>query len=74
MGIISLAEFGSELLSDGVSSSSVLGRLWYPVKMHVGCFIFGGGGGMESRPVDGGVCKKVLLLPQNGVILVRPIV
>ena len=30
---------------------------------------------MESRPVDGGgVCKKVLLLPQNGVILVRPIV
>ena len=42
--------------------------------MHVGCFIFGGGG-VESRPVDGGwgVCKKVLLLPQNGVILVRPI-
>ena len=40
--------------------------------MHVGCFIFGGGG-VESRPVDGGwgVCKKVLLLPQNGVILVR---
>ena len=30
--------------------------------------------GVESRPVDGGVCKKVLLLPQNGVILVRPIV
>ena len=31
---------------------------------------------MESRPVDvgGRVCKKVLLLPQNGVILVRPIV
>ena len=32
---------------------------------------------MESRPVDGGggVCKKVLLsVPQNGVILVRPIV
>ena len=33
---------------------------------------------MESRPVDGdgegGVCKKVLLLPQNGVILVRPII
>ena len=31
---------------------------------------------MESRPVDGGgggVCKKVLLLPQSGVILVRPI-
>ena len=30
---------------------------------------------MESRPVDGGgggVCKKVLLLQQNGVILVRP--
>ena len=27
---------------------------------------------MESRPVDGGggVCKKVLLWPQNGVILV----
>ena len=44
--------------------------------MHVGCFIFGGGGGVESRPVDGagGVCKKVPLLPQNGVILVRPIV
>ena len=34
---------------------------------------------MESRPVDGDggggeVCKKVLLLPQNGVILVRPII
>ena len=31
---------------------------------------------MESRPVDGdgGVCKKVLLLPQSGVILVRPII
>ena len=77
-GIISLAEFGSELLSESVSSSSV-DRLWYPVKMHVGCFIFGGGGGGgESRPVDGdgGVCKKVkvLLLPQNGVILVRPII
>ena len=31
---------------------------------------------MESRPVDGDggeVCKKVLLLPQNGVSLVRPI-
>ena len=43
--------------------------------MHVGCFIFGGGGGVESRPVDGGggVCKKVLLC-QNGVILVRPII
>ena len=51
-GIISLAEFGSELLSESVSSSSV-DRLWYPVKMHVGCFIFGGGGGVESRPVDG---------------------
>ena len=23
--------------------------------MHVGCFIFGGGGGVESRPVDEGV-------------------
>ena len=41
--------------------------------MHVGCFIFGVGGWVESRPVDaGGVCKKVILLPQNGVILVRP--
>ena len=54
MGVISRAEFGSELLSDSVSNSSV-GRLWCPVKMHVGFFIFGGGGGgVESRPVDGG--------------------
>ena len=42
------------------------------------CFIFlvagggEGGGGVESRPEDGGggSCKKVLLWPQNGVILV----
>ena len=43
--------------------------------MHVGCFIFGGGGGGKQACRWGaGVCKKVLLLPQNGVILVKPIV
>ena len=29
---------------------------------------------MERDGDGGGVCKKVLLLPQNGVILVRPII
>ena len=56
MGDYALAEFGSELLSDSVSSSSV-GRLWYPVKMHVGCFIFGGGGGGKQACRWGGLQK-----------------